>query len=36
MPVQIRKMIKEDKEEVLGMMRVFYDSPAVFCDDKRA
>lgn len=26
----IRKMIKEDTEEVMAMMRVFYDSPAVF------
>lgn len=30
MSIIIRKMIKEDKEEVLNMMRVFYDSPAVF------
>lgn len=30
MSIQIRKMLKEDKEEVLKMMRVFYDSPAVF------
>ncbi|MDO4976259.1 MAG: GNAT family N-acetyltransferase [Eubacteriales bacterium] len=30
MSVLIRKMIAEDKEEVLQMMRVFYDSPAVF------
>lgn len=28
--IKVRKMIPEDKEAVLEMMRVFYDSPAVF------
>ncbi len=28
--VRIRSMEKKDKQEVLAMMRVFYDSPAVF------
>lgn len=26
----VREMLDKDREEVLGMMRVFYDSPAVF------
>lgn len=28
----IRKMMEQDREEVLAMMRVFYTSPAVFSD----
>lgn len=32
MSTVIRKMIREDKEIVMDMMRVFYASPAVFTD----
>lgn len=32
MSTVIRKMIREDKESIIDMMRVFYASPAVFTD----